>query len=223
MTSALSPSLVFDLDGTLVDTAPDLLRALNLSLAEDGIQPVSADIIGTLVGRGARMMITRALSHHGIEATEGHVDRLITRFLKAYRDKIAVESRLFPGVTETLAALKDAGWALSVCTNKKQDLALALLEELLLLPFFNAVCGGDHFAVSKPDPRHLTGTILSAGSSMDQALMVGDSETDILTAKAAAIPVIGVTFGYSEEPIQSYSPNFIISDFSEILPIATKH
>lgn len=222
MTSTPPPSLVFDLDGTLVDTAPDLIRALNFVLTEDGMPPISADIIGSLVGRGARMMIMRALEHHGLDASQGHVDRLVDSFITFYGAHIAVDSRIFPGVVETLMALKDNGWALSVCTNKKQDLALALLDALGLQSFFNAICGGDYFAVAKPDPRHLTGTILRAASNMDHALMVGDSQTDILTAKAAGIPVVGVTFGYCEQPIETYTPDFIISDFSQLLPIAAK-
>lgn len=219
-TLSTPPLLVLDLDGTLVDTGPDLIGALNHVLAADGFGPVPAAKIGNFVGRGARMMINRALTYNGYEGSEGHVDRLVEAFVDHYRQNISVHSEPYPHAREALLQLRETGWALGVCTNKMESLAVQLLDELDLLPMMSAVCGGDSFAVSKPDPRHLTGTVMRAGGDPERTVMVGDTQTDILTAKAAEIPIVCVDFGYSDEPIESYSPDAVISSFADLPGIA---
>ena len=218
--SATPPLLVLDLDGTLVDTGPDLIAALNVILDADGFKTVEMNQIGSLVGRGARVMILRALEQQNYEPSETHVDRLVEAFVDHYAKNIADHSRLFPGADQVLDDLLASGWMLAVCTNKKEHLAVLLLEALGLLSKMCAVCGGDTFAVSKPDPRHLTGTIMRAGADLERTIMVGDTETDILTAQAADVPVIAVDFGYSDDPVDVFRPTAVASSFNDVKSIA---
>jgi len=157
-----APLLVFDLDGTLVDTADDLIAVLNVILADEGIRTMTRQEAGSLLGAGVRAMIARgfALVDRSIEAE--HLDRLFDRFIPLYTRSIAVHSRPFPGVVETLDRFEAAGWRLAVCTNKLEALSHLLLGELGLESRFSAICGGDTFPVKKPDAGHLLGTIARA-------------------------------------------------------------
>ena len=211
-------TIVFDLDGTLVDTAPDLTNALNDVLTRRGHAPASLDTVRQCVGHGARIMIEQALRR---AAAEDDVDRMLAEFLVHYEANIAVESRPFPGAVAALDDLAAQGAILAVCTNKRESLSRRLLQELGIDAYFGAIAGRDTFAVSKPDPGHLTGTIALAGGDPSHALMIGDSEVDLRTAKAAGVPIVLVSFGYATTALHGLSPEAVIDHFDELAPRAT--
>lgn len=211
-----APLLVFDLDGTLVDTAPDLVDTLNVVFAREGLPAVPYESARTMIGGGAKAMLLRGLEADGREATPALMDRLFAEFLEHYTANIAVRSRPFPGLIETLDLLAQRGHRFAVCTNKLERLSLLLLRELDLADRFAAICGQDTFGIQKPDPEILRRTIAAAGGAPGAAVMIGDSATDIRTARAAGIPVIAVDFGYSEEPVAGYGPDRVISHFAQL-------
>jgi len=210
------PIIVFDLDGTLVDTAPDLLAALSHCLADTGLPPIDPVLFHAHLGMGGRAMIERAFRQGNKVLAADHHDQLVSTFLQHYTDNIPGQSQPFPGVLDAMKRFADAGWTLAICTNKFERLSHALIEGLGLHAHFAANCGADTFAWRKPDPRHLWSTIEQAGGDRNQAIMVGDSKTDIDTAKAAGIPVIAVDFGYTDQPIASYEPSRVISHYDEL-------
>ena len=211
-----SPVLVFDLDGTLADTSRDLVPVLNRAIASQGLPPIALGDIGCFIGHGARAMIEQVYAYHGaLLAPEVH-NTLFDAFLADYEANIAVNTIMYDGAVAALEHFGTAGWTLAVCTNKPERLALKLLDKLGVLQRFACVTGGDSFAFRKPDPRHLTQTITLAGAMPENAIMVGDSRTDIDTAKAAGIPVIAVDFGYTDTPVTLLSPDRVISHFSEL-------
>jgi phosphoglycolate phosphatase len=214
-------TIVFDLDGTLIDTAPDLTNALNLILAQEGLPSVPFDTARNLIGGGARTMIERALAAAGRMRTPIELDRLYALFVAHYAEHIADRSRPFPQLKTTLVRLADAGYRLAVCTNKLEWLSKRLLEALQLAEPFAAICGPDTFGVQKPTPEVFRRTVLRAGGEPLRAIMVGDSKTDVSTARNANVPVIAVDFGYSDVPITSLRPDRIISSFAD-LPGAIK-
>lgn len=211
-----APLLVLDLDGTLVDTAGDLIATLNRLLAGEGLKPLSRADAGTLFGAGARAMIERGYQLNGVALDSATLDRLFAAYIPIYEANIAVESRPFPGLVAALDRFQAAGWQLAVCTNKLEGLSRRLLDALDLTPRFAAICGGDTFPVRKPDAAHLLGTIARAGGDPARAVMVGDSVTDVATAKNAGVPVVGVTFGYTDQPIASFDPDAVIDHFDEL-------
>lgn len=214
----LSPLAIFDLDGTLVDTAADLVSSLNHTIAAAGLAPVTYDDLTHLVGQGARVMIKRAFALRETELPETDIEPLYERFITHYRAEMPGESRPYPGIVNTLDALREAGITLAVCTNKTEILALPLLEKLGLTGYFAAITCGDTFSFRKPDARHILGTIEKAGGDIRSSIMVGDSINDILAAKNAAVPSIGVTFGYSDVPMVELEPDVVIDDFAELTP-----
>jgi phosphoglycolate phosphatase len=211
-----APTIVFDLDGTLVDTAPDLVATLNAVFARQGLPPVAFAAARNMVGGGARAMIERGLAaeHRSLPATE--VDRLYGQFIEHYAAHIADRSRAFPGVGTALAELDRAGCRLAVCTNKLEWLSVRLLDALGLAGRFAAICGADTFGVPKPDAAILRGTVVRAGGRPDAAVMVGDAITDVLVARAAGIAVVAVDFGYSEIPVAELAPDRIVSGFEHL-------
>lgn len=210
------PIVVFDLDGTLVDTAPDLLESLNLSLSAGGMAAVDEAGFRRFVGHGGKVMIERAFAaRQRVLAVDEH-DRLLKIFMEAYAKSIPGKSQPYPGVVETLDRLERAGCLMAVCTNKYEANSVALIEALGLGKYFAAICGQDTFAFRKPDPRHLIETIARAGGDPRNAVMVGDSQTDIDTAKAAGIPVVAVDFGYTDRHVREFDPSRIISHFDEL-------
>ena len=209
-------TIVFDLDGTLIDTAPDLIHTLNLVLTQEGLSAVPYATARNLIGGGAQVMIRRALAAEGRDATEAEMDRLYAAFIAYYSEHIADRSRPFPGLDSALNDLRAAGHALAVCTNKLEWLSLRLLKALNLTHRFAAICGPDTFGVMKPDPEVFRQTVRRAGGEPSRAIMVGDSKTDIHTGRAARVPVIAVDFGYTDVPIASLLPDRIISSFSEL-------
>ena len=209
------PTLVFDLDGTLVDTNRDLVPALNHVVAAEGIEPVSLDDVGHIVGRGARQMIERAFRMRGRDVPVERMDALHAAFIARYEAHIADESHVYPGALEALDLLAGEGWRFAVCTNKAERLARLLLQELGVASRFTAVTGGDTFAHRKPDPRHLTDTLaLLDGPSA--AIMVGDSVNDIAAAQAVPMPVAAVDFGYTDRPVETFGPDIVISHYDEL-------
>ena len=206
-------TIVFDLDGTLVDTAPDLTNALNDVLTRRGHAAVSAETIRACVGHGARIMIEEALERAGARED---VDQMLAEFLLHYEANIANESRPFPGAVAALEALAAQGATLAVCTNKREHLSRRLLQALQIEGYFRALAGRDTFAVSKPDPGHLTGVIALAGGTPSRAIMVGDSDIDLRTAKAASVPAILVSFGYAASPLEGFAPEAVIDHFDDL-------
>jgi len=209
-------TIVFDLDGTLIDTAPDLIDTLNVILAREGLPAVAYDDARAMIGGGARAMIERALMAERRDEAKAELDRMFSAFVEHYAAHIADRSRPFPHLEVTLDGLAGAGHRLAVCTNKLEWLSVRLLDTLKLSRYFAAICGQDTFGVQKPDPKILRLTISRAGGAPDRAIMVGDSGTDVRTARAAAVPMIAVDFGYSEVPIAELQPDRIIGSFEEL-------
>lgn len=210
-------TIVFDLDGTLVDTAPDLVGATNHVLASIGAPPIEGALLRPWISYGARRMIVEALARRGIPHSDADTDRHLASFLDYYAANIARESRPFPGALAALDDLEARGARLAVCTNKREALTRVLLDQLGMSRRFGAIAGRDTFAVFKPDPGHLTGVIALAGGSTRRAVMVGDSGVDIATAKAAGVPVVGVSFGYTETPVAELGPDAVIGHFDQLV------
>lgn len=213
--------VVFDLDGTLVETAPDLIGALNVVLGEEGLPPVPVSAARHLVGRGGRVLMRRGFADAGVEISDEQVEPLFERFLEAYRGCIANESRPFPGAEAALDALAAAGAKLAVCTNKPGAYARLLLDKLGLSHRFAAVLGPDETAARKPDARHLLDTLAAAGGDAASAVMVGDSSADVESARAAGVPSVVVTFGYTETPAAELGGDALIPHF-DALPAAVE-
>jgi phosphoglycolate phosphatase len=209
-------TIVFDLDGTLVETAPDLIRATNHVLALDGHAPVDPASIRPSISFGGRAMIVRALEVRGATYADAEIDRLLEHFLAHYADNIAVESHAFPGLEAAIDRLAAEGARLAVCTNKREGMSRLLLETLGLADRFAAIAGRDTFPVHKPHPDHLTGAIRLAGGDPRHAVMIGDSDTDLKTARAASIPVIGVPFGYTDVPMHELGPDALIEHYDHL-------
>ena len=209
-------TIVFDLDGTLVDTAPDLISTLNLILAREGLAPVDYDAARRMIGGGARGMIERAVAAEGRDCGKAELDRMFAAFIEHYAAHIADRSRPFPRLEEALGQLAAEGHRLAVCTNKLEWLSVRLLDTLNLSRHFVTICGQDTFGVQKPDPKMLRLTIERAGGTPSRSIMIGDSGTDIHAAQAATVPVIAVDFGYSEVPIATLRPDRVVSSFADL-------
>jgi phosphoglycolate phosphatase len=212
----LGATIAFDLDGTLVDTAPDLVGTLNVLLSEEGLPPLPLLDARPFIGRGAKWLIERGFQAAGASVEEARAPELFDRFIGHYLAHIAEESRPFPGVEAALDRLKADGARLAVCTNKRTDLSLALLDALDLTRRFDAVIGADAAPAAKPDPRHLTTAVAAAGGAMDRAILVGDAATDAGAARAAGAPLILVSFGYTEIPASELAPDLLIDHFDEL-------
>jgi phosphoglycolate phosphatase len=213
--------IAFDLDGTLVDTAPDLIGTLNLILAEHGHAGLPLIAARGIVGRGARAMLEQGFAAAGEALAPERMDALFDRFIDLYLGRIAHESRPYPGVVEALDDLAAAGARLAVCTNKRTDLSLALLDALDLTRRFAAVTGPDRAPAAKPDPRHLLAAIEAAGGAPARAILVGDSQTDREAARAAGTPAVLVSYGYTDIPAADLAPEALIDHFAE-LPAAAR-
>jgi len=208
-----APTIVFDLDGTLIDTAPDLIDTLNLILARHGLEPIPFEESRAMIGAGVRPLLLRGLASKGIKLPPEQVDQLFAEFLDIYAAHIADRSRPFPGLERALDALSAEGCTLAVCTNKLEWLSVKLLKQLKLASRFAAICGQDTFTMRKPDPEMLRLTIARAGGDTGHSVMVGDSITDVATARAAGVPVIAVDFGYTETPPKQLGADRLISHF----------
>ena len=209
-------TIAFDLDGTLVDTAPDLIAALNVLLDAEGLPPLALTEARPFIGRGAKWLIERGFQAAGAPLEEARAPELFDRFIARYLDHIADESLPFPGVEAALDRLKACGARLAVCTNKRTDLSLALLNALDLTRRFDAVVGADATPACKPDPRHLTTAVAAAGGVMERAVLVGDAGTDAGAARAAGAPLVLVSFGYTEIPARELEPDLLIDHFDQL-------
>ena len=208
-------TVVFDLDGTLIDTAPDLILATNHVLEDAGYQPVDPQFIRPVISFGSRAMITAGIRHQGCEVSEADLDAMFAKLIDFYGRNIAVASKPFPGLISVLDGLRSSETAIAICTNKREDMAKLLMNELGLTSYFKVITGRDTFPVCKPDPEHLLSTIRLAGGTAEKSIMVGDSTTDYETAKAANIPIIGVTFGYTDIPLAKLDCEALISNYAE--------
>jgi phosphoglycolate phosphatase len=208
-------TIAFDLDGTLVDTAPDLIGALNTVLAEEGVAPVPLSAARRLIGRGAKGLIERGFEEAG-RTPGAEQARLVDRLVEVYLDRISEESAPFEGMEDALDILAAGGARLCVCTNKREGLSRSLLEALGLTGRFAAIVGSDSVPAAKPDAGHLIATVLAAGGDMARTVYVGDSETDLKTARAAGVPAIGVSFGYSESAIEDLGFDRLIHSYEEL-------
>ncbi len=210
-------TIVFDLDGTLVDSAADLMVSLNAVLAQEGLAPASLEATRAMVGAGVRALLGRGFAAAGRPLAEPRLEPLFAEFIAHYRAHVADFSRPFPGVAGALDALAKARARLAICTNKPTDLSMALLEAVGLAGRFAAVAGPDLVLASKPDPRHLIATIERAGGRLDRAVMVGDSDFDAKAARAAAVSLVLVDFGYSDIPAADLGADVLISHFDQLL------
>lgn len=210
------PTIAFDLDGTLVDTAPDLLECLNLVLGEAGLPPIPAPDARGAIGGGARVMIELGLAYHGTRRDAPDLERMLARFLEHYEDHLADRSRPFPGVVEALDALAASGATLVVVTNKFERYSVKLLRALGLADRFAVIAGPDTFGVRKPDAGHLLRAVARAGGDFATAVMVGDSRVDVATARAAKVPVVAVTFGYRDVEAAALGADRLIDRFDEL-------
>jgi phosphoglycolate phosphatase len=208
--------VVFDLDGTLVDTAPDLIASLNFVLDREGLPPLPLKSARNMIGAGARKMIERGLEAAGHAVTQDELARMMRDFIDYYAEHIADTSRPFDGLEAALDDLEKNGYRFAVCTNKLEWLSKLLLDRLGLSARFAAICGADTFGVAKPDPVILRETVARAGGLMSGTIMVGDAGPDVGVARRAGVPVIGVEFGYTEVPIAELKPDRLIAHMKDL-------
>lgn len=211
-------TLVFDLDGTLVDTAPDLIAATNHVLEYVRVPPVDVNNLRPWIGQGAKYMIEMAIGPAHANLTDEERDRLLERYLAFYSENIAEASQPFEGAVAALEHFQAAGARLAVCTNKMERMSKSLLAELDLARYFAVIAGRDTFDAFKPNPKHLLDTIRTAGGDAERAIMIGDTGVDIATARAASVPVIAVSFGYTDTPVHEFSPDAVIDHYRDLEP-----
>jgi len=209
-------TVVFDLDGTLVDTAPDLINALNFVLVREGMPAIPLSSARNMIGAGARRMLERGIEADGRAVSVADIDLMTKDFVDHYADHIAEASRPFEGLEAALDDLAGRGYQFAVCTNKLEWLSKKLLDELGLSARFSAICGADTFGISKPDPTILQQTVARAGGELSSTIMVGDAGPDIGVARRAGVPVIGVEFGYTEVPIADLKPDRLIGHMRDL-------
>ena len=208
-------TVAFDLDGTLIDSAPDLAGALNRLLVECGRPPVGLADVRTMVGDGAVALIRRGFGRSG--GLGGmDVERLRGRYLAFYVARMTAETRLFPGAEAMLRTLGAQGCRLALCTNKPAGMAEDILRHFGIRDRFAAVLGGDSLDVRKPDPRHLSAAIEQAGGEVARAAMVGDSSADVTAARRAGVPAIAVSYGYASEPVDGLGADLVAHGLDEI-------
>ncbi len=215
-------TVVFDLDGTLADTAPDLIGATNAVCAAQGWPALDPRAERRVAGQGGRALLHRAMALAGAAPDEARVEVLLPEFLDRYEARIAQETRLFPNALETLEALACDGWRLAVCTNKPGRLAALLLDALNVSNRFAVMLGADALPVRKPDPEHLRETVRRAGGDLRRAVLVGDTLTDRQTARAAGAPCILCSFGYAAQPLAELAAEAVIDDLRDVGPTAAR-
>lgn len=211
-----SPALIFDLDGTLVDTAPDLLGATNAVMRSQGLPLIPPSTLRHMVGFGARSLIEQAMEAVNRPVTPDQLPPLLDVFMAHYRAHIADESVLFPGVTETLRTLKDGGARLAVLTNKPQDMADLLLPKIGIAHFFSEIYGAGRMSYVKPDARIFHDVVRDVGGAEGGAVMIGDSITDLQTARAAQVPCILLSYGYTPIPAKDLGADLVLEDFADL-------
>lgn len=209
-------AILFDLDGTIADTALDLSATLNHLLAKAGRDQIDHSLVRNMVGQGAKALIMKGFSHTGAAPDKNELDDLFDQYLDYYMQHIADNTVLFEGTIEMLDVLTAQNIPLAICTNKNVKLTHALLKEMNIANYFAAVTCGDSFSYKKPDPRHLISTCDLMNADPAGAIMVGDSINDISAGLAAKMLTVGVTFGYTEKPVQEFGPDIVINHFDEL-------
>jgi phosphoglycolate phosphatase len=212
-------ALIFDLDGTLVDTAPDLHAATNHVLSTLKRRSISMDDVRAFVGHGARALIARGCEATGDPVDARAIETLYQEFIIYYASHIAAHSKPYPGLLAFLDRAQDSGLALGVCTNKLESLSNLLLDALDMKKYFGSVVGPDTTGVAKPDPKPFYESVSRLGQVPNAAIMFGDSETDIRTAQNAGVPVVAVSFGYTAKHVSHFNPDHIIDHYDEAWPI----
>jgi phosphoglycolate phosphatase len=211
-------TLIFDLDGTLIDSLPDVVAASNRLLAEAGRRSIDRAEGAAMVGEGAAPLIERLFEATGDPAEAAEVPALVERFVGFYRDHPADETIIYPGVIETLEALAAHHVPMGICTNKPHEMSMLVMAALGLDRFFSSVIGGGAISVKKPDPAHLLAVVEAMGADPETCVFVGDSPTDVETARRADIPVIAVSYGYSRVPPTELGADCLIDHFADLLP-----
>ncbi len=214
-------SLLFDLDGTLVDTAPDLINAVNHVFARQDLPAVPGELVRPYVGLGALAMLQKGYEYHELGIDEAQLAQVHGVFRAYYEENICVESQAYDGVWDVIPSLYEEGYRLAICTNKPEYLAVELLDRLDLSKYFAAICGSDSVPNRKPHRDHLAITADRAGTSLDRSVMVGDASPDVDGARNACIPIIGFDYGYSTVAMADLSPDVLLSSFGD-LPDALK-
>ncbi|MTI16742.1 phosphoglycolate phosphatase [Rhodobacteraceae bacterium RKSG542] len=211
-----NPVLVFDLDGTLVETMGDLTASMNHVLVEAGYEAIEPENVRTMVGAGVKVLLSRGLKANKVDPTPDILDPLLKKFISYYEKHIADHSYPFPEAVEVLTRLKEEGWKLAVCTNKLENLAVPLLKALDMFDMFDAVVGGDTFSKNKPDAMPVYGAIDMADGTREGSIFVGDSRADIQAARNAGLPVIAADFGYTDVPVKELGPDIVFSHYNEL-------
>ncbi len=213
-------AIIFDLDGTLVDSAPDLSATLNHLLRKNNRPEIPPEKIRQMVGKAAKALIQKGFSQSGTMPSEMELTKLFNEFIDYYYHNIAVETKIFPSLIQVLEELKSCNIPLGICTNKTLKLSEKLLKELKLFDYFSAITGSDSFKYMKPDPRHILSTLDIIKADPKKAIMVGDSSNDIIAAQRAGIASIGVTFGYTDKHISKYKPTKVIDHYDNFISAA---
>ena len=209
-------ALILDLDGTFVDTAPDLINSLNKVISNEGLPKLPFEIARACIGHGARHMISRGFQECNKNLSKQKLDDLFEKFLSHYEANIANESKIFPGALASLKKFQEHGWVFAICTNKLEHLARKLLNELNVSDYFKVVTGADTYNFGKPNPLPIQKTMTKMGAIPENTIMVGDSGPDIEGAKNAGIPSIAVDFGYTPIPVSHFKPDKVISHFDDL-------
>lgn len=214
-------AILFDLDGTLLHSAPDIADSLNQLMVLEGMPEFPLESVMKMVGGGVSLLVERALATHGRKVDEEAHTALVKRFLEIYTPRAAEKTRLFPGARNVLESYRNDGIGLGVCTNKPESITRSILEALDVAHLFGAVIGGDTLEVKKPDPAPLLEALERLGCGPADGLMIGDSGADANAARAAGLPVILVTFGYTQTPAQNLPNDGLVESFRE-LPAAVE-
>ena len=209
-------AIVFDLDGTLIDSVPDVGAALNRMLAGAGYARIADEHVRDYVGWGARVMIEKALATAGVAADEAEISQRLQEYLAFYRAEPAARTIVYPGVIDTLTELAAGEMPMGICTNKPHAMSELVLDALNMSRFFTAVLGGDAAAHRKPDGRHVHDTLHLMKAAASSAVMVGDSETDMAAARDAGVPAIAVTYGYAHGDPKGLDADVSIDRFADL-------
>jgi phosphoglycolate phosphatase len=216
-------AVVWDLDGTLVDSAADIATSLNRLLVENDLEALDAERIRNMIGEGVAVLIRRGFEAHGVTPGGARLEGLVERFLVIYSEIATASTSLFPGAREVLKSLNDAGLRQAICTNKPEAITRQVLEGLGIAEYFDVVVGGDTLPRNKPDPLPLRTVLAGLDVTPEQALMVGDSAIDVLLAHATGVAVAFVTFGYGPEPPDSHRPDYRVDAFADLPAVVAGH
>ncbi|MEQ8667322.1 MAG: phosphoglycolate phosphatase [Rhodospirillales bacterium] len=214
--SGPTPAILFDLDGTLIHSAPDVCHAVNHVFEAEGMAPLTVDQVKGYLGKGARILMEQAVTDNGHRRDAEALDRMTDDFLEFYAAHPVVHSTVFPGVFDVLGSLRDRGAILAICTNKPSVTTAPVLDALELTPWFDTIVCGDQVTDKKPHGGHVLETIAACGGSRNRAVMIGDSENDIDAAIHAGVPSVAVSFGYTNKPVRELGADRVIDSFAEL-------